>query len=171
MKKYFTNTRKIMLFVMVIVLATVGVQIVYGDAGEPGSQQDPIITQSYLEEMVVPQLYDYINENIGNLTKKIDALPAQQGQDANKFNVVTVNAGQQLIGGAGTELILRQGSASIISTEKGGLADTTQGKDLQNGEKMPPNHLLIIPLEDGRGFTANEDSVLVMVKGTYTIRQ
>ena len=72
-------------------------------------------------------------------------------------------------GGAGCELILRQGSANIIATTKGGLADTTVGGDLADGTAMPSNHLLIVPLDDGRGIQATS-TVLVMVKGEYTIQ-
>ena len=61
------------------------------------------------------------------------------------------------------------GSATVIATQKGGLADTTGGYDLANGTAMPSNHLLIVPVNDGRGISANND-VLVMVKGAYNIQ-
>jgi hypothetical protein len=172
MKMYLKGTRKMGLFISIIVLVMIGFQVVYGVGAEPGSQDDPVITQSYLEEIVVPLIREDIDGKIAALTKRIDELavqkPGQSGQP-DKFMVVSVKPGQKLIGGAGTELILRMGKATIIATQKGGLADTTTGVDLQNGAPMPANHLLIVPVDDGRGFTANED-VLVMVKGTYTIQ-
>lgn len=173
MNRYLRYAGKAVVFALMVIVGMIGVQIVYGVVAEPGSQQDPIITQSYIEEVVVPQIYEYINEKVNTLSNKASQLEemisAQQGQGGTAFTVVSVKAGQKLIGGAGTELILRMGRATIIATEKGGLADTTQGKDLQTGEQMPPNHLLIVPLEDGRGFQANND-VLVMVKGSYVIQ-
>ena len=59
------------------------------------------------------------------------------------------------------------GKATIIATEKGGIADTTAGFDLADGNDMPSNHLLIVPLADGRGIRASSD-VIVMIKGGFT---
>ena len=86
------------------------------------------------------------------------------------FTVVNLNAGQSVIGEAGTEMILRMGSGKIIATQKGGLADTTSGYDLSNGTAAPSNHLLIVPVADGRGFKAETDSI-IMIKGGYTVKQ
>ncbi len=130
----------------------------YKVLAEPGSYNDPVITLSYLQEVFMP----LIRQEIDNKTKKTDT-----GGGEN-FDVITLQQGQKLIGEAGTELILRMGQAIILSTEKGGLADTTWGEDLHDGENMPPNHLLIVPVSDGRGLVANTE-VLVMVKGLFTI--
>ena len=186
MKKYLMYIRRVVVFLVMIAMGVMSVQFVYGRAPEPGSEQDPIITRSYLEDVVAPQIYNYLHENIEGLTKRIDELmnrtqaveesiealkqnPQAPSQgESERFTVVQVEAGQKLIGGEGTELILRMGRATIIATEMGGLADTTHGQDLQNGTAMPPNHMLIIPRADGRGFEAHE-TVLVMVKGPYVI--
>ncbi len=129
---------------------------------EPGGTDDPVVTKSYIVDTVIPQIKEYVDQRIGNSDGDVTARPAS-------FTVVNMTAGQSLIGEAGTELILRMGKGTIISTEKGGLADTTAGYDLANGTQMPSNHLLIIPLADGRGFKANND-VIVMVKGGYTVK-
>lgn len=127
---------------------------------EPGSQDDPLISQSYINSTVIPQLREYIKEEVDNRT----------GAEAQRFKVVSMSAGDKMICEDGTELILRMGSATIIATEKGGLADTTAGCDLPNGTPMPSNHLLIVPLSDGRGIVATSE-VLVMVKGIYEIQK
>ncbi|MFA7636941.1 MAG: hypothetical protein WCX81_04170 [Monoglobales bacterium] len=111
-----------------------------------GSEEDPLISKSYLDSV-------FLN------TVKTET----------SFSVVSLKAGQKLTGDAGCELILRQGSATIFSTEKGGISDVTIGGDHPNGSDMPPNHLLIVPLGDGRGITARTD-VLVMVKGKYAVK-
>ena len=116
----------------------------------PGDENNPLITKSYLEN----NFYATVKEYVSGKTE---------------FKVVSVEKGKQLIGKAGCELILRMGSGEIIATEKGGLADTTAGYDLADGTAMPSNHLLIIPVDDGRGFLATSD-VLVMVKGDYEIK-
>jgi hypothetical protein len=170
-KKYLISIKKLGILIAIIISSLIIFQITYGGVAEPGSQEDPIITQSYLEEVVIPLIQEDFEGKIAALTKKVESLnqnSSQSGQ-GDKFIVVSVKAGQKLMGGAGTELILRMGKATIISSQLGGLADATQGTDLANGTPMPSNHLLIIPRDDGRGLVANED-VLVMVKGAYTIQ-
>ncbi len=134
---------------------------------EPGGSDDPLISKSYIENQVIPQLKQYVESRLaetGNTgsTSSSDAA-------ASKFNVVNVSAGQQIICSAGTEFILRMGIASIIATEKGGIADTTDGYDLANGTDVPSNHLLVVPVSDGRGVKAAND-IILMIKGGYTVK-
>ena len=111
-------------------------------AAEPGTDGDPLVTRSYVENVVYP---------------------------ATRFQVVEVPAGKSVIFGAGTESILRMGSCSVIATQKGGLSDVTMGFDLADGIVVQGNHHLICPLADGRGLKASTYS-LVMIKGEYTIK-
>ena len=84
------------------------------------------------------------------------------------FEVVNVKAWRTLIAGAGTEIIVRSGKVKALGGPGGGLSDVTTGTDLKTGQVVPPNHLIIIPRDDGRGLkTASE--AWIMVKGTYTI--
>ena len=63
----------------------------------PGSKDDPLITLSYINETVIPELKDYINSMFSG-----DA-PAPQ---ASAFTIVNVKAGDAVIGGEGTEFVL-----------------------------------------------------------------
>lgn len=139
-------------------------------AAEPGSKDDPLVSQSYIEEVIIPQMVEYIDNKVANVEEQYNNEDnnSETDKELNSFRVVSVKKDQKLIGGNGTELILRMGTGNIIATEKGGIADVTIGTDLPNGDKIPANHLLIIPLSDGRGIIAASD-MLVMVKGAYII--
>lgn len=131
---------------------------------EPGGSDDPIVSKSYIVDKVVPEIKAYVDERIGAASADGDITSRPDS-----FIVVSLKPGQKIIGEAGSELILRMGKCTIIATQKGGLADTTIGYDLADGTDMPPNHLLIVPVADGRGVEALTD-VLVMVKGGYKIK-
>lgn len=146
-----------------VICAVVGI-ITTAAIAAPGDSGDPIISKSYIDNVLMPQITQYID---GKLSGGNSSVATESSNSA--FAVVEVKNGQTLIADSGTELILRMGSGTIISTEKGGIADTTAGFDLENGTEMPSNHLLVVPLNDGRGFIAHED-VLVMVKGGYTLK-
>ncbi len=114
------------------------------------SGDDPVISLSYLNEIFMPKVEKKIN-------------------DTAVFTVVNVKKGDSFLAGAGCELILRGGEATVIASKNGGLSDTTDGVDLVQDELVPANHLLIVPRDDGRGFDAVTDTI-IMVKGAYEIK-
>ena len=111
-------------------------------AAQPGTEADPLITKSYIESVVYP---------------------------ATRFQVVNVPAGKSVICSAGTEMILRMGTCSVIGNEKGGISDVTMGYDLADGIVVQGNHLLIAPLNDGRGVRTSTDCIF-MIKGGYEVK-
>lgn len=134
-------------FLTVLSLSWIGSGIFGAESGA-GTAGDPVVTKSY-----------------------VDALFASvsQGTEAAVFEVVEVDAGASLIGGAGTELILRGGKATAIDNGADGVSDLTAGKDLRSGTAVALNHLLLVPRADGRGLRCESKS-WVMVKGAYTIQ-
>ncbi|WP_432665992.1 hypothetical protein R9X47_06790 [Wukongibacter baidiensis] len=163
---------------------------------EPGSEEDPIVTLSYVEKRL-EQLKYYINQNIetlGNgtpevdtkidsinsqlqeLKTKVDNLSPNQNSSnvtesgtAGKFKVVFIEEGKSVYLGESAEVIWRSGKSTVIASKQGGLSDLTIGKDLQSDEEVPLNHLILIPRNDGRGMRSTTDSY-VMIKGEYTIK-
>ncbi len=85
------------------------------------------------------------------------------------YSPISLTAGQKLIGGEGTEIILRSGEATAIDNGANGISDLTIGTDLMTGSQVGTNHLLLVPRNDGRGITAITD-IWVMIRGTYTIQ-
>ncbi len=138
--------KKIFIGCLVTLLIVTGLTVTYTVMANPGSDDDPVISLSYLKDIFKPEVKQELS-----------------------FQVVSVSAGQKVIGSSGTEMILRMGQAQIIATQMGGLADVTYGTDLPDGTGMPSNHLLIVPKDDGRGALALTDC-LIMIKGDYVIQ-
>lgn len=149
----------IIIFVLIAV-----VSMVYASTNDLGSKDDPIVTLSYLE-LKISQLKDYIDKKIFSPGDSQSA----DSVDNLTYEVVELKKGQYLVAGAGTEVILRAGEATAIISPLGGLSDVTGAKDIQQDEKIPTDHLLIIPRDDGRGLRALSDSFL-LVRGKYTIK-
>ncbi len=167
MKKRKRKTIGILIVVLTIFSLT---YIVIAASSEPGSTDDPIVTQSYVE-MRNEQLKYYVDESIKKIQESISKISGGS-QDSNSvsasFQVVNVPAGKKLICGASTEIILRAGKAIAIDSPLGGIANVTVGKDLKKDDVITANHLLIIPRDDGRGANALTESIF-MVKGVYRI--
>jgi hypothetical protein len=166
--------------VIVVVVLVVG-QLVLAGSFQPGSQEDPLVTQSYVEQrneqlkyffeqkdQEIKSLVEQNSGRINELEEKINSLP-QGGGNAGALEVVTLTAGQYLVGFAGTEIILRGGRATAVQSELGGLSDVTGARDIKQGEIIPANHLLLVPRSDGRGVKADTDCIL-MVRGQYSIQ-
>lgn len=86
------------------------------------------------------------------------------------YRVVNITAGQTIIGEGGTELVLRAGIATAITSDLGGLLDVTSGADIKQGQQIPQHSMIVIPRSDGRGFKAVTDLVL-MVKGPAQVQE
>ena len=140
-------------FILIVLVTTI-----FSVFAETGDGNDPLVSLSYIQNKVIPEIKEYIDEKFSSL-----------GGGSASFEVVNFKKGDVVLCEKSTELILRMGKARIIASEKGGIADTTAGFDLANGENMPSNHLLIVPLGDGRGFIA-EDNVIVMIKGNFSVK-
>lgn len=153
--------KRIGILLLAVVLLS-GMTLVF--AANPGSDEDPLISKSYIDNVLMPQIYSYIDKAVGS-----SGTDRPTGETS-AFEVVNISPGQRLTAGAGTELILRMGSGTIIGSMRGGISDTTDGVDLADGTPIPPNHLLIVPLADGRGLQLdNNGDAIVMVKGSYTL--
>ena len=132
--------KRIISFVAIVVFVCVAAT--YMVYAQPGTENDPIVTLSYIKEVLKPEM---------------------------QFKVVEVPTGKCIYGEAGTEMVLRMGKGSIIATAKGGVADLTAGYDLGEGKDIPANHHLLVPVDDGRGLYITQNS-LVLVKGGYSIK-
>ena len=126
---------------------------------EPGTESDPLVTLSYVNRSI-EQVKTYIDQKVSN---------SNNTSTSDSLEVVNVEKGKFLIGEAGTEIILRGGSAKAIVSNLGGLSDITEGVDLGKDVSIPANHLLIIPRDDGRGVYCVTDSIF-MVRGGYEIK-
>ncbi len=155
-------------------------QIVRAGDFQPGSQQDPLVTQSYVEQRseqlkyYFEQKYQELNTLIQQLTERISALESGMGGTemsggTEALEVVSLTAGKLLIGHSGTELILRGGKAYAVQSQLGGLADLTGARDIGQGQVIPDNHLMLVPRTDGRGVRAETDCIF-LVKGRYDIQ-
>ncbi len=118
-----------------------------------GGQDDPLISLSYITNVVMPYIDTAVEEA---------AAPA--------FTVVELKKGQTITPGAGSELILRSGEGKIAlaAGAAGGFTDVTSGRDLSDGDKPEPNHLLICPRADGRSIRA-VSVVYLMVRGSWSV--
>lgn len=154
-----------------------------------GTQTDPLVSLSYINNVTTPAILKQVDSRLDArekaLTDKLDAAIAKFTQDMEKlagssggqtgstgasavFVVVTVPAGKQLVGGVGTEFMLRGGAAACVAASAPGIIDSTGGATLAAGGALQMNHLYL-STADGRGLKATSQAT-VLVRGSYTIQ-
>lgn len=160
MKKNRWALRALALLALSAVLMT-GVSL----AAEAGSDRDPLVTLSYLNETFFNEIMRQVDQKIAQRTGQ--ASPSGGGTSAS-FTVVTLSQGQTLTGGVGCEVMLRIGSAVCVASSDPGLIDETTAATLAGGGALVQNHLYMMTIE-GRGVRATADNVKVLARGSYTV--
>ena len=166
------NTKKNRWFLRAVVLLALSgiLSTTVSLAAEAGSEGDPLVTLSYLNDTFLNTILTKVDQKIAARNSQI----AQQmgGQSTSgttaAFTVVTLSKGQVLTGDIGCEVMLRVGTASCVSPSSPGLIDESAAVTLNNGGALVQNHLYMMTIE-GRGVKATAAATKLLVRGTYTI--
>ncbi len=129
--------------------------------GAAGTQDDPLVSKSYVDDKI-NQVLEIVNG--GSVSTDGTIAPA-----GGSYQPVYASVGQVVLGGEGTEMILRSGKANIYIEGVDGLVDATTGKNLTTGDVATSNHIMIVPRDDGRGVKVTE-AAWFLIKGDYTIK-
>lgn len=154
-------------------------------AAGSGTASDPLVTLSYLNQTVAPELLgqmdskvndraaeleNTLNQSIAEYSQKMEQALASAGGNSGSANyaLVTLTSGQKLNLALGTEVMLRVGSATCVSSSNPGLVDSTAGSTLNNGGSLVTNHLYLATIE-GRSVSASSGTVKLLVRGGCTV--
>ena len=175
-----------------LLAATLALGAVVFAAQAYSSADDPLISLSYINDVLLPQIVELIQKNnrgedIGGavvttpaettVTEPPVEYPDGTEHTDGRYAVVQVGAGETLYASVyACEVIVRAGDTAVLSPftvkyEEQGLSDTTEGKELYNGESIPKNHTILIPRDDGRGVSVGEGGAWLMVRGDYRLEK
>ncbi len=149
---------KNLLIVFVVIISIV---VVFA---APGSEDDPLVSVSYLDAKL-----SALKSEIVNLLEDEQTEPVQVA--AQQFEVFQFEPGSQIVFGASTEFIIRRGTATLIDPDLNNMPDLTSGIDIEKDQVIPLNHHMLCPRRDGRGLTVATDSdpFWIMIKGEYIV--
>ena len=185
------KTKKILILaVSILTVGTIALMTFFTSA-EYSSSNDPLVTLSYINETLIPQIEQKVTEKVIATLKAEGLDPKETPEEpptetptetipsadltSLKYTVVHLTKGQKLFAnGENTEsleLILRAGEATSISPfEDQGIADLTASTQLYNGEPLVKNNYCIIPRgQDGRGIEIISEEAYLLVRGVYEV--
>ena len=173
--------QKIITGILVLAVITLISGATFLAMATPGTQEDPFVTLNYLNNNFKQQIMAEVSKVGQELTREFDAkitrfeteLNANQGSaaqtssSADKFSVVSLSRGQSLTCSVGAEIMLRIGAATGTGSAPA-LVDYSDGATLSSGTALTANHMYLVTIE-GNGLKAADDTVRVLVRGTYRI--
>ena len=155
--------KKIITVLAAVFILVVGVGVGAYAASNFGTQADPLVAKSYLDQTVTPKLQAEFQKKLDEQVQLMEQqITSTSGLN---FTSVTLSSGQTLKGSVGCEIILRSGTASCSGTA--GLSDVTDGKTISTGTALTANHLCMVGT-DGDGVKASS-AVTLLVRGGYSI--
>lgn len=149
----FKSSKKfLIIIVLIFLLAGIGVYAV----SNYGSESDPLITKSYLDQVIKPQIESELQKQIDSArTNLLNSVPGE-------YTEIKVLPGHTVSCNEGCQFLICSGSAKSI----GILADTTSGGSIGDGTTLSLNHLYMATGTDC-GFTAGNGEVSVLLSGSY----
>ena len=145
-----------------------------------GDRNDPLVTLSYLNDTAIPQVVEQVEKSAetrqaeleDSFSHQVNQYLIQAGQGTGGsgagYTLVTMTSGQVMYLDVGCEVLLRVGSASVMSADSPALIDLTGGGTINSGASLVKNHLYMATIE-GRTLTASAGTVKVLVRGGYTV--
>ena len=157
MKNRFLRT-----FLILFLIAVLCAGGVYA-AARYGTQDDPLVTMSYLRDVAEREITDRTDSSIQSAVSTAKTQVEESAREAmGVFRPVELTAGQTLRCDPGAEVLLTAGTA----VSAGDFTDTTAGEPLAPQNAMAVNHLYLA----GEGASLQTaEGASVMVRGGYTV--
>ncbi len=147
-----------------------------------GTTSDPLVTLSYLNQRLKPQIMAEVSAEISaaqasqqpalearvnEFKASVDAKLGGSTAESAGFTLVTLSKNQTVTCSVGTELLLRIGTATATGSAPA-LVDSTTGGTLSSGGALSTNHMYMVTIQ-GNGFKATANTVKILIRGTYTV--
>lgn len=144
-----------------------------------GSQDDPLVTLSYLNETLTPaimaKLEEMTGEKLAELEARLDELSGQGGTSTGNgtvvsgFEVLTLAKGQTVTCGVGTEIMPRLGVVVSFGPNNPRLVDETDAQSVPYADaELLVNHMYMVTIK-GNGVKATKDNTKLLIRGEYTV--
>lgn len=109
-------------------------------AGTAGTQGDPLISMSYLDDVLAPSIRSAYTSRIESEARELEESVQNSLADAaGAFEAVSLAEGEGTPCPAGTQLLFRSGTAAATAA----LTDLTTGETLAAGSVLAANHLYL----------------------------
>ena len=186
--------------ILFLLVAAAAIGLAYSTIAASGTEDDPLISLSYLNKVFLPQISSMIDQKLEGgsssgspgqtvdeaqlqalvkeeVAKAVDNLDlpsapsaASSGGDVS-YKAIQLFEGQTLVGAdGGVEVLLRRGTFRCVDPVGDKITNVTKGSEAGDGNELTLQNLYLIPRSDGRGIVCVSSEGWVMVRGGYTVK-
>lgn len=174
--------KKWMIPVCALVLAALCVGAAWAAGGD---QNDPLVTLSYLQQTVIPDVVSQVEtksvarqqelektfrDQIAQYKQEVSGLAGSGSGGSASYTLVTLTSGQTMYLDVGCEVLLRIGTVKVNAATSPALIDVSTGGTLNNGASLTTNHLYMATISD-RTLSPASATVKLLVRGGYRITE
>lgn len=174
----------------VIMLTVLMTTMAFGVTEEYSTETDPLVSLSYINGVVIPDLEKYVDDKVNNVSAEQIAAEllgneefrqyvssvvssmssgSQGAASGTEFITLKLSAGKRIIAGGKCELILRSGKAAVISSGSGAVKDLSADKTLGNGDGVVTGNFIEISYSDGSGIAVLQSNTEILIRGEFTV--
>lgn len=148
-----------------------------------GDQNDPLITLSYLQQTVIPDVVSQVetksmarqkeleqtfSNQITQYKQDVAGLAGSGSGGGASYTLVTLVSGQTMSLSVGCEVLLRIGTVTVNAATSPALIDVSAGGTINAGTSLTKNHLYMATISD-RTLTPTAATVKLLVRGDYSV--
>ena len=186
-KKVATAAMMLVLFLTCFVSATEDAYV---------TENDPLVSLSYIENVLTPSLKDYVDGKVTDVTaeqiaqslkndpdfrsyiagivkEELKNYPASSGSSASaEFASVSLAVGQKITALGKCEIILQSGACTVFGPgTSSAVKDLSAGKTLKSGASLTVGNYVEISYADGSGIAALRAGTSLLIRGEYTVAE
>lgn len=167
------SVRVVLIAAAILLILAVAV-FAAGEAAVPGSEGDPLVTLSYINEVFTGYVKELFHRELtetaetvtASLEGRIAALEeASEQSQGRSFEPVKLGDGKTIVCWQGAEVLLRSGIAALKSGE---IADTGGAAAPLTGEALTENRMYLVTGEEASLQASGKTELLV--RGAYEVR-
>ena len=176
--------------IAVLLLAVFMTSFAFGVSEEYSTENDPLVSLSYINGVLTPSFEKYVDEKVKNVSVDEIAAALMKNESfkdyvasviaaqssggsgyasSGEFVTLTLAAGKRVVANGRCEIIVRSGRAAAFCKNDGAVKDVSANKTLSNGESVINGDLIEISYADNAGVAALQSSTEVLIRGEFTI--
>lgn len=162
------------------------------------TENDPLVSLSYIENVLTPSLKEYVDGRVSNVTAdeiaaalvndqnfkdyvaqivqdelKNYSFPSSGGAAASsEFRTLNLAAGQKITALGKCELIMQSGACTVFGpSSSGAVKDLSADKTLRSGSALTVGNYVEISYSDGSGIAALRDGTTLLIRGEFSVAE
>ena len=177
--------------IALVALTVIMSLFVFGTGNEYSTEDDPLVSLSYINGVMIPSIENYVDSKIKNVSvdeiadalmqnenfrQYVASIVASSGSGtvpgsavSQDFIKLELSAGKRVTASGKCEIIVRSGHAAVFCKTEGAVKDLSADKVLKNGDEAPVGDLIVVTYAEGAGISSVYSPTEILIRGEFTV--